>query len=132
VHEVAISDLFPMRHCPGPEGNADDATWVTIARGAAVRGRSTGSATLAVRGFDVPSVVLTAPEHELGSEAHAVLDRVRHASAHIFGRSRFNDATAGTSHGPWMRVYDGLVGGEYPFDALLLFDDGDVVAEAPS
>ena len=117
--------------CPALEGgNADDATWITVARGAGSRGGPASSGTaLAVRGFDVPSVVFTAPEHELGSEARAALDRVRHASAHIFGQPFWIHRERGADDGFWMQVDDALVGGEFPFDALFLFPDGVVVAE---
>ncbi|NUP10203.1 MAG: hypothetical protein HOW73_29485 [Polyangiaceae bacterium] len=115
--------------CPGLEGNAEDATWIEIPRLPAARGRAAANATaLAVRGFDVPNTVFTAPDHELGTEALAVLDRIHHAGAHIFGRPFFIHATGG-SDGFLMQVNNALAVDQYAFDSLYLFDDGEVVAE---
>ena len=112
------------------DDDAEDATWVPIARGASLRpGASTGGTALAVRGFDVPSVVLTEQERDLGPEARAVLDRVLHASGHVFGRPFWIHATPGASEGFLMQVNDALVDHPFPFEALYLFDDGAVIAQ---
>jgi hypothetical protein len=64
-----------------------------------------------------------------GPEARAVLDRILHASGHVFRRPFWIHGTTRESERFLVQLNDALVEDPFPFEALYLFDDGAVIAQ---
>lgn len=114
--------------CPDTEGDADDATWIALAKIAAPPERASGD-PLAVRGFDAPELLFSASEQALAPEARAALDRVRHASGHVFAKPFCIHRSPGQGDGFFLQVSEDLAGAGSPFEVLQFFEDGSALAE---